>query len=213
MPLLRLLILPPAANFIRFDQHVDKLYMNEAHKRSLLCFLLNDSPENQLNLGKQSENFYTRAAFEMFQMELIESLHHNAVNVQDSPYEANYVIYNISEKKTWCGSCRFAFLTILCRHLLRVFILADANMILEPFITKRWTKMPVFVGSNLEDENHHSNSATSRFSDLVCDTMMCAERGTLSAGSFKVVKEVLLRAFREIDKLTNAGLATYSSSG
>jgi hypothetical protein len=73
-------------------------------------------------------------------MELIESLHPDAVSVQDSPYEANYVIYNIAEKKTWCGCCRFAFSAILCRHLLGVFILADTDMILEPFIIKRWTK-------------------------------------------------------------------------
>jgi hypothetical protein len=93
--------------------------------------------------------------------------------------------------------------------LLGVFILADADMILEPFITKPMDEKaktrPVFVGSNLEDEKHHSNSVTLRFNDLVCDAMMCADRGTLSAGSFKVVKEVLLRAFREIDKQTNAG--------
>jgi hypothetical protein len=35
--------------------------------------------------------------------------------------------------------------------------------------------------------------------------MKCAEKGTLSAGSFKVAKEVLRKAFREIEKLTNAG--------
>jgi hypothetical protein len=82
-------------------------------------------------------------------------------------------------------------------------------MIPEACITKRWTKKvktgPVFVGRNIEDENHCADSVTSRFNDLVRDAMKCAEKGTLSAGSFKVSKEALRRAFREIDKLTNSG--------
>jgi hypothetical protein len=153
---------------------------------------------------------------------LIESLHHYAVKVQDGPYEDKYyverhsdpptrhtVVYNIAEKKAWCDCCRFAFSAILCRHVLGVFILADVDMIPEPCITKRWTKKaktgPVCVGRNLEGENQHTNSLTWRFNDLVRDAMKCAEKGTLSAGSFKVAKEVLRKAFREIEKLTNAG--------
>lgn len=81
----------------------------------------------------------------------------------------------------------------------------DSGAIHHEAMDEKAKTRPVFVGSNLEDEKHHSNSVTLRFNDLVCDAMMCADRGTLSAGSFKVVKEVLLRAFREIDKQTNAG--------
>lgn len=212
----------PLLSFITtFDQHIDRLYMNEAQK-DLALF----SPEQLLKtnsiLEKQAASIYTRAAFEFFQMELIESLHHYAVKVQESPYEAKYyverdgdpptrhtVVYNGAEEKVWCDCCRFAFSAILCRHVLGVFILADIDMIPEPCITKRWTKKaktgPVFVGRILEDENRHTDSVTSRFSDLVCDGMMCGEKGTLSEGSFKFAKELLRNAYREIDKLTKAG--------
>jgi hypothetical protein len=205
----------------RFDQHVDRLYMNEAQK-DLASFPPEQLLKTNSILEKQAESIYTRAAFEMFQMELIESLHHYAVKVQDGPYEAKYyverdgnpptrhtVVYNDGEKKAWCDCCRFACSAILCRHVLGVFILADVDMIPEACITKRWTKKaktgPVFVGRNIEDENHRADSVTSRFNDLVRDAMKCAEKGTLSAGSFKVAKEALRRAFREIDKLTNSG--------
>uniref|UniRef100_A0ACD6AE93 Uncharacterized protein n=1 Tax=Avena sativa TaxID=4498 RepID=A0ACD6AE93_AVESA len=205
----------------RFDQHVDNLYMNEAHK-GLASFPPEQLLKTNSVLEKQAETIYTRAAFEMFQTELIESLHHYSVKVQDGPYEAKYcverhsdpptrhtVVYNIAEKKAWCDCCRFAFSAILCRHVLGVFILADVDMIPEACITKRWTKKaktgPGFVRRSLEDGNHRANSVTSRFNDLVRDAMKIAEQGTVSAGSFKVAKEVLQKAFREIEKLTNAG--------
>lgn len=212
----------------RFDQHVDRFYMSEAQK-DLASFPPEQLLKTNSILEKQAESIYTRAAFEMFQTELIESLHHYAVKVQDGPYETKYcverhsdpptrhtVVYNIAEKKAWCDCCRFAFSAILCRHVLGVFILADVDIIPEPCITKRWTKKaktgPVFVGRNLEDENHRTNSVTLRFNDLIRNAMKCAEKGTLSAGSFKVAQEVLRKAFREIDKLTNAGLQQVGNS-
>uniref|UniRef100_A0A453SAY9 Protein FAR1-RELATED SEQUENCE n=1 Tax=Aegilops tauschii subsp. strangulata TaxID=200361 RepID=A0A453SAY9_AEGTS len=165
----------PLLSFITtFDQHIDRLYMNEAQK-DLASFPPEQLLKTNSILEKQAASIYTRAAFEFFQTELIESLHHYAVKVQESPYEAKYyverdgdpptrhtVVYNVAEKKAWCDCCRFAFSAILCRHVLGVFILADIDMIPEPCITKRWTKKaktgPVFVGRILEDENRHADS-------------------------------------------------------
>ncbi|CAL5039221.1 unnamed protein product [Urochloa decumbens] len=200
----------------RFDQYMDGLYASEAQKD------INSLPPEHLLktstvLEKQAASIYTRAAFETFQMELIEALQHYAVKVQDGPYMKYYVerdgnpptrhtvFYNIDEKKAWCDCCRFAFSGILCRHVLGVFILAGVIMLPEPCITKRWTKKAKMgqelIRLNVENESGSADSVASRYNDLVRDAMKCAEKGAVSAGSFRVAKEVLCKAFMEIKGL------------
>ncbi|KAL6839433.1 hypothetical protein ACP4OV_030703 [Aristida adscensionis] len=201
----------------RFDQYIDGLYTSEAQK-DLTSF----PPERLLELNtvleKQAASIYTLAAFEAFQVELFEGLqHYYAVKVQDGPYMKYYVekdgdsptrhtvFYNIAEKKVWCDCCRFAFSAILCRHVLRVFVLAGVIMLPEPCITKRWTKKaktgPELIGLNLGNESRNTDSVSSRYNDLVHDAMKCAEKGAVSAGAFRVAKEALCKAFMEIKVL------------
>ena len=72
-------------------------------------------------------------------------------------------------------------------------------------ITKRWTKKaktgPELIGLNVGNESGSADSVVSRYNDLVRDAMKCAEKGAVSAGAFKVAKEVLSKAFMEIKGL------------
>lgn len=129
---------------------MDRSYTNEAQK-DLASFHPEQLLKTNSILEKQAGIIY-RAAFEMFQMELIEALHQYAVKVQDGSYTKYYVerdgdprtrhtvVYNIAENKAWCDCCRFSFSGVPCRHVLAVFISADVAMLPEPCITKRWTK-------------------------------------------------------------------------
>ncbi|WVZ79528.1 hypothetical protein U9M48_027098 [Paspalum notatum var. saurae] len=200
----------------RFDQYIDSLYASEAQK-DITPF----PPEQLLKINtvleKQAGSIYTRAAFETFQVELIEALQYYAVKVQDGPYMKYYVerggdpptrhtvFYNVAEKKAWCECCRFAFSAILCRHVLGVFILAGVTMLPEPCITKRWTKKaktgPELIGLNVGNGSGSADSVASRYNDLVRDAMKCAEKGAVSAGAFRVAKQVLRKAFMEITAL------------
>jgi hypothetical protein len=136
------------------------------------------------------------------------------VKVQDGSYMKYYVerngdpptrhtvFYNVAEKKAWCECCRFAFSTILCRHVLSVFLLAGVIMLPEPCITKRWTKKaksgPELIGLNVGNGSGSADSTASRYNDLVRDAIKCAEKGAVSAGAFRVAKEVLRKAFVDI---------------
>jgi len=200
----------------RFDQYVDGLYASEARK-DIISFPPEQLLKTNTVLEKQAASIYTRAAFETFQVELIEALQHYAVKVQDGPYMKYYVqrdgdsparhtvFYNVAEKKAWCDCCQFAFSAILCRHVLGVFVLAGVIMLPEPCITKRWTKKaktgPELIGLNVGNESGSADSVVSRYNDLVRDAMKCAEKGAVSAGTFKVAKEVLSKAFMEIKGL------------
>jgi len=182
-------------------------------------------------LEKQARSIYTRAAFETFQLELVEAMQHYAVKVQDGSYMKYYVerngdpptrhtvFYNVAEKKAWCECCRFAFSAILCRHVLSVFLLAGVIMLPEPCITKRWTKKaksgPELIGLNVGNGSSSPDSVASRYNDLVRDAIKCAEKGTVSAGAFRVAKEVLRKAFMDIrghgEKLCKDALRSASS--
>jgi hypothetical protein len=195
---------------------MDGLYANEAQK-DIISFPPEQLLKINTDLEKQAASIYTRAAFETFQVELIEALQHYAVKVQDGPYMKYYVdrdgdpptrhtvFYNVAEKKAWCDCCRFAFSAILCRHVLGVFVLAGVIMLPEPCITKRWTKKakmgPELIGLNVGNDSGSADSVASRYNDLVRDAMKCAEKGAVSAGAFKVAKEVLSKAFMEIKGL------------
>jgi hypothetical protein len=205
------------SNFItRFDQHIDSLYASEAQK-DIISYPTEQLLKTNTVFEKQAASIYTRAAFETFQVELIEALQHFAVKVQDGPYMKYHVerdgnpptrhtvFYNVAEKKAWCDCCRFAFSAILCRHVLGVFVMAGVIMLPEPCITKRWTKKaklgPELIGLNVGNESSSTDSVASRYNDLVRDAMKCAEKGAVSAGTFRVAKEVLCKVFVEIKAL------------
>ncbi|KAK2630722.1 hypothetical protein QOZ80_6AG0544130 [Eleusine coracana subsp. coracana] len=200
----------------RFDQYVDNLYASEAQK-DLTSFPTEQLLKTNIILEKQAASIYTKAAFETFQVELIEAMQHFAVKVEDGPYMKYYVerhsdpltrhtvFYNIAEKKAWCECCRFSFSAILCRHVLGVFILDGVIILPDSCITKRWTKKaktgPELIGLNLGNDNSSIDSVSSRYNDLVRDAMKCAEKGSVSSGTFRIAKEVLSKAFMEIKAL------------
>uniref|UniRef100_A0A804R6N1 Protein FAR1-RELATED SEQUENCE n=1 Tax=Zea mays TaxID=4577 RepID=A0A804R6N1_MAIZE len=203
----------------KFQEHENQLQ----EKQSFL--------KTDMVLEKQARSIYTRAAFETFQLELVEAMQHYAVKVQDGSYMKYYVerngdpptrhtvFYNVAEKKAWCECCRFAFSAILCRHVLSVFLLAGVIMLPEPCITKRWTKKaksgPELIGLNVGNGSSSPDSVASRYNDLVRDAIKCAEKGTVSAGAFRVAKEVLRKAFMDIrghgEKLCKDALRSASS--
>jgi hypothetical protein len=200
----------------RFDQYTDNLYAREAQK-DLISFPPEQLLKTNTVLEKQAASIYTRAAFETFQVELIEALHHYAVKVEDGPYMKYYVerggdlptrhtvFYNIAEKKALCECCRFAFSAILCSHVLGVFILEGVIMLPDSCITKRWTKKaktgPELIRFNHGNDNSSTDSVSSRYNDLVRDGMKCVEKGSVSTGTFRVAKKVLSKAFMEIKAL------------
>ncbi|GJN38749.1 hypothetical protein PR202_gb27818 [Eleusine coracana subsp. coracana] len=181
----------------RFDQYIDNLYASEAQK-DLTSFPTEQLLKTNIILEKQAASIYTKAAFETFQVELIEAMQHFAVKVEDGPYMKYYVerhsdpltrhtvFYNIAEKKAWCECCRFSFSAILCRHVLGVFILDGVIILPDSCITKRWTKKaktgPELIGLNLGNDNSSIDSVSSRYNDLVRDAMKCAEKGSVSSG-------------------------------
>ncbi|KAG0464859.1 hypothetical protein HPP92_019023 [Vanilla planifolia] len=166
-------------------------------------------------IEKQAAAVYTRAVFEKFQEEFVESLGYNVYKVKDGAIskfhvardddalETFTVTYNAAKcMATTCSCKHLEFAGILCRHVLGVFLMVDVRMLPEDYFLKRWTTNA--NGGSLLDERSTSSqgsyldSISSRFSDLCRDALKYAEKGATSAEIYKAAKVALQKVFTEI---------------
>ncbi|KAH7681334.1 FHY3/FAR1 family protein [Dioscorea alata] len=165
-------------------------------------------------LEKQASDIYTRAIFDLFQEELVESsgflmekIEDGVINkfrvasIQDSS-RIYLVTYNSSDKKIFCSCCMFEYSGILCRHIFRVSLAVGLAILPEDYILRRWTKN---AKSNILSYEHcamvQSNCRKAlswRCNDLCRDAIRFAEEGATSAAIYKVAKGALQKAFSEV---------------
>ncbi|KAG1330049.1 protein FAR1-RELATED SEQUENCE 5 [Cocos nucifera] len=165
-------------------------------------------------IEKQAAAMYTRAVFNKFQEEFVESLGYNVYRIKDGTVskfsvardedslETFIVTYNSAKKTATCTCKSFEFSGILCRHILGVFLMVDLRMLLEEYFLKRWTKhaksYPLLDECSVELQSSSHESIASRYNDLCRDALKCAEKGATSVEIYKSAKNVLQKAFAEI---------------
>ncbi|KAJ4814097.1 FAR1-domain family sequence [Rhynchospora pubera] len=207
-------------NFIiKFDELMESRCEKEAQSESTVMHHPEPVLKTDMIMEKQAASVYTKESFEIFQSELVESLHHYTVKSQDGPYckysvervgdttHTRYqhtVFFSPPEKKAWCNCNKFSLSGILCRHVLAVFFLTGVILLPEHYITKRWTRLarmgPEIELQDPEQESCCENSVIMRYDDLVRDAMRCVEKGASSPVCYKIAKEVIRNALREISR-------------
>lgn len=186
----------------RFEEEVQEDYNTLCTKPNLKTA----SP-----IEKQASAIYTRAVFNKFQEEFVESLGYNVYKIKDGvnckftvtgdedSLETFIVSYNTSKMAATCSCKNFEFSGILCRHILGVFLMIDVRVLPKEYFLQRWTRNAK-VGSamyelNGELLNPSQESITSRYNDLCRDAIRCAEKGAISAKMYKAAKDVLKKAY------------------
>lgn len=165
-------------------------------------------------LEKQTATTYTRAVFEKFQEEFVESLGYSAYKIKDGliskfsvarddeTLETFTVTYNSVNKTATCSCKNFEYSGILCRHILGVFVMVDIRMLPDEYFLRRWTRnaksCTQIDEQNSRQQGNCQETIASRFSDLCKDAIRYAERGATSAEIYSVAKGALHRAFDEI---------------
>ncbi|XP_038986426.1 protein FAR1-RELATED SEQUENCE 5-like [Phoenix dactylifera] len=197
----------------QFELAMASRYEDEAQEDSdTLCtkpVLKTASP-----IEKQAAAIYTRAVFNKFQEEFVESLGYNVYRIKDGTVskfsvardedslETFVVTYNSAKNTATCTCKNFEFSGILCRHILGVFLMVDLRMLPEEYFLKRWTRhaksSPILDECSVELQNSSHESITSRYNDLCRDAIKCAEKGATSIEIYKSAKNVLQKAFAEI---------------
>ncbi|KAJ3693938.1 hypothetical protein LUZ60_009418 [Juncus effusus] len=200
----------------KFDELMETMCEKE-EARSEMTILPSDRVlKTDMIMEKQAVEIYTRQAFLIFQTELVESLNHFAVKIQEGPYckysvervgetRTRYrhtVYFSMGEKKAWCDCNKFAFFGILCRHVLAVFLLTGLILLPDHCVMRRWTRKAK-MGPDLEERDGENErlcerDVVLRYNDLVRDLMRCVEKGAVSTESFRVVKGVVRKALGEI---------------
>ncbi|KAJ6826635.1 protein FAR1-RELATED SEQUENCE 5-like [Iris pallida] len=165
-------------------------------------------------IEKQAASFYTRAVFDKFQEEFVESLGYSAYKIKDGPIskfsvardedalETFIVTYNAVKKTAFCSCKNFEFSGILCRHILGVFLMVDLHFLPQECFLRRWTRNAKngtpFDQQSSEIQNGCEETITSRYNDLCHDAIKCADRGATSVEIYKAAKDVLQQAFADI---------------
>ncbi|KAJ6831234.1 protein FAR1-RELATED SEQUENCE 5-like [Iris pallida] len=165
-------------------------------------------------MEKQAAAIYTRTIFDRFQEEFVESLGYHVDKIDDgtiSKYrvarneddEGPYTVtFNSSEHKAHCSCCMFEVSGILCRHALRVFIIAGVRTLPKEYILKRWTKhaksCSVSEECGVGFRGICEEPSTARYNDLYRDAIKCAKEGSASAEIYKVAKDALQKVIGEV---------------
>ncbi|KAG8384333.1 hypothetical protein BUALT_Bualt04G0107300 [Buddleja alternifolia] len=114
-------------------------------------------------------NVYTLNIFNLFQVELFESLN---IQLREQPSHSGHfsrvfemqsygqnskvriVVFDVQKKEIRCSCHKFESMGILCRHALRVFNCMNVHIIPEMSIKKRWTKEVVVKGTKRKGKNY-----------------------------------------------------------
>ncbi|XP_068643640.1 protein FAR1-RELATED SEQUENCE 5-like [Aristolochia californica] len=158
-------------------------------------------------LEKHAADVYTAEIFKKFQYEICQTLGYCALKTKEDGETITYMVrkfgeiktytvaLNLSEVRVSCSCHMFEFTGILCRHALRVFILASIFTIPPPYILTRWTKNP-WNGLVLNDlpskaQGIGAEGMVCRYNDLCKKSLKMAEVGALSAEAYNMALHAL----------------------
>lgn len=165
-------------------------------------------------IEKQAAGIYTRAVFDRFQEEFVESLGFYADKIEDGPISRysvtkeedgsrSYIVrFSESDKKARCTCCMFEYSGILCRHILRVFLIVGVRTLSEEYVMKRWTRDAmtsiVLEERVVEPGLSFPECMVSWYNDLCNDVVRFGMEGAISSDFYKVAKAALQKAIAEV---------------
>ncbi|XP_078446077.1 protein FAR1-RELATED SEQUENCE 5-like isoform X2 [Wolffia australiana] len=164
-------------------------------------------------MEKQAASVYTRAVFDRFQEEFVESLGYHVERLDEGKYcvaktggAAYMVAHSAASNRASCSCGMFEYAGILCRHALRVFIVVGVRTLPRDYVLRRWTRNAKSSGASDDCSTGHwagpaavaEDPAAARYGDLCRDALKCAREGASSPEFYKVAKEALQRAVAEV---------------
>ena len=110
------------------------------------------------------------------------------------------VTVSAAANRASCSCAMFECSGMLCRHVLRVFIVVGMRAIPKEYILRRWTKN---AKSDVASEEcrelcRDEDPSAARYEELCRDAVKCAREGACSVEFFRVAKEALQKAAAEV---------------
>ncbi|XP_031498973.1 protein FAR1-RELATED SEQUENCE 5-like [Nymphaea colorata] len=189
------------------------------YEKELVQYYKTGDMKPYLKMGFPMENqvaeIYTKTIFLEFQEQLVQSLRHIAeMSKEDGPISTFKVVefgttkgehtvtFNALEVCAICSCQMFEYAGILCRHILRVFIVKNVMLLPPHYIIKRWTRNAM-NGDLLYDPGSaiqigSLEARTSRYDDLCREAINFAAEGAWNLDICKAAKSALQKAFEEM---------------
>ncbi|XP_039130859.1 protein FAR1-RELATED SEQUENCE 5-like [Dioscorea cayenensis subsp. rotundata] len=165
-----------------FVQGVEKALIRRREKEIEADFKMNNvHPSLMLHMPIEEEasKLYTPAMFAKFQEELLGSLRYKCEKIEENE-------------------------GLLCRHILKVFIVANVDNIPREYMLKRWTRDAkygkVFDENDQYIEEDCQAHLTLRYSSLSHEASDIATKGSCSIEVYKVAMHWLRRTREEVEK-------------
>ncbi|XP_061976631.1 protein FAR1-RELATED SEQUENCE 7 [Populus nigra] len=143
----------PLVEFIaRYEQGLEQR-REEERKEDFNCSNLQAFLQTKEPIEEQCRRLYTLAVFQIFQKELLQCYNYLGIKIYEegtiSRYsvrrcgndsEKHMVTFSASNLNVSCSCQMFEFEGVLCRHVLRVFILLNMREIPSHYLLHRWTR-------------------------------------------------------------------------
>ncbi|WVZ94939.1 hypothetical protein U9M48_040765 [Paspalum notatum var. saurae] len=167
---------------------------------------------------KQGSSIFTSTVFSLFQSQFVssfgyraerlenETVHKYRVTRYEGDEEIHTVSFNPDQNVVNCSCCLFESCGILCRHVLRIFVIEGVRALPKAYILNRWTKHAkniVTFDNYIDLRGDHEDPSTAMFNDLCCDAVKCAKEGSTSSEIYAAAKDALHKAFDEVVLLSN----------
>ncbi|XP_039131862.1 protein FAR1-RELATED SEQUENCE 5-like [Dioscorea cayenensis subsp. rotundata] len=166
---------------LEFVQGVDKALIRRREKEIEVDFKMNNMQPSlilHMPIDEEASKLYTPAIFAKFQEELLGSLRYKC--------------------------CKFEFAGFLCRHILKVFIVANVDKIPTEYMLTRWTR-DAKCGKNFDEEDQEVQEdfythLTLRYSTLSHEAQEVATKASCSTEVYKVALHWLRKTREEVEK-------------
>ncbi|XP_039134271.1 protein FAR1-RELATED SEQUENCE 5-like [Dioscorea cayenensis subsp. rotundata] len=204
---------------LEFVQGVDKALIRRREKEIESDFKMNNMQPSlilHMPIEEEASKLYTPAIFAKFQEELLGSLRYKCEKIEENGNIASYKCW-IPEKEVRlikmcsesgllvrCSCCKFEFAGFLCRHILKVFIVANVDKIPREYMLTRWTR-DAKCGKFFDEEGQEVQEdcythLTLRYSTLSHESQEVATKGSCSTEVYKVALHWLRKTREEVDK-------------
>ncbi|XP_010267252.1 PREDICTED: protein FAR1-RELATED SEQUENCE 5-like isoform X2 [Nelumbo nucifera] len=205
----------PLSDFIK---QCEKALVSRREKETYEDFISHQTrPVLKLDLPmeQQAADVYTRSVFKEFHNEFCDSFKHIAKETGRAGANSTYMVSRWGHNRNFlvnfnsynkdiqitCSCQKFEFSGILCRHILKVFMVKNVMLIPETYIRKRWTKK---VKSNVVLEENaremHQNSQKSsalHHKDSCCQHSDLYAKGETSTNAYQTEKHEIEMALKE----------------
>ncbi|KAH7670560.1 FHY3/FAR1 family protein [Dioscorea alata] len=204
---------------LEFVQGVDKALIRRREKEIEADFKMNNMQPSlilHMPIKEEASKLYTPAIFAKFQEELLGSLRYKCEKIEENGYIASYKCW-IPEKQVRlvkmcsessffvrCSCCKFEFAGFLCRHILKVFIVANVDKIPREYMLNHWTR-DAKCGKFFDEEGQEVQEdcytyLTLRYSTLSHEAKEVATKGSCSTEVYKVALHWLRKTREEVEK-------------